>query len=211
MASDPAPIDNIMAPTSTETSPAGGSNEEWAVFYDELRAFAVKKIQSEALADDIVQDAFLRAHRQSAAGARVENPRAWLYRVVRNLIGDVLRRDERGRSLQARLVAEPAASPGPDEAGIDAEVFPLIARVLPLFIGSLADPYKEALQLVDLEGRSMAEAAETAGVTLPCMKARVRRGREHLLSALKECCAFEVDARGRIVDLERRKTGPCAC
>jgi RNA polymerase sigma-70 factor (ECF subfamily) len=188
-----------------------GTNEECGYFYDELRAFALSRIHSEALADDIVQDAFLRAHRQSVAGERVENPRAWLYRVVRNLISDLLRKIERSRSLEERLVVEPSESPVPNAQGIDAEIFPLVARVLPLFIGSLADPYKEALRLVDLEGHSVAEAADQVGVTLACMKARVRRGREQLLGALKECCAFEVDGRGRIVEMQRRTTGPCAC
>jgi RNA polymerase sigma-70 factor (ECF subfamily) len=72
-------------------------------------------------------------------------------------------------------------------------------------------PHAEALRLVDLEGRTQAEAAEQAGVSLPCMKARVRRGRGQLLNALQDCCAFEVDARGRVIDWRRRSSGSCGC
>ncbi|SPE40190.1 RNA polymerase, sigma-24 subunit, ECF subfamily [Candidatus Sulfotelmatobacter sp. SbA7] len=50
-------------------------------------------------ADDIVQEAFLRLHCQLESGARIEEPRAWLFRVARNASLNMHR-------VQRRLVSE---------------------------------------------------------------------------------------------------------
>lgn len=50
-------------------------------------------------ADDIVQEAFLRLHRQLAAGGHIDEPRAWVFRVARNVSLNVHR-------VERRLISE---------------------------------------------------------------------------------------------------------
>ena len=52
----------------------------------ELRRFATARLRDPVAAEDVVQEAFLRFARQAQAGRCPERARAWLYRVVLNLI-----------------------------------------------------------------------------------------------------------------------------
>lgn len=63
----------------------------WEQFYGELYGFLRTRVNSDATAQDTLQSAFLRAHKQLTAGDAPEQPRAWLYQIVRNLIVDVHR------------------------------------------------------------------------------------------------------------------------
>jgi RNA polymerase sigma-70 factor, ECF subfamily len=58
-------------------------------------------------ADDIVQEAFLRLHRQLASGANIDEPRAWVFRVARNVSLNVHR-------VERRLISESGLDPKED-------------------------------------------------------------------------------------------------
>ena len=79
-----------------------------ALFEEEesgLLRFAVGLAGRRSVAEELVQEAFLRLHR---SWAEVENPRAWLYRTVRNLALNHLRDHPRETEL------DPEAAPGED-------------------------------------------------------------------------------------------------
>ena len=79
-----------------------------ALFEEEesgLLRFAVGLAGRRSVAEELVQEAFLRLHR---SWAEVENPRAWLYRTVRNLALNHLRDHPRETEL------DPEAAPGDD-------------------------------------------------------------------------------------------------
>lgn len=61
--------------------------------YFELRLFARRKLRDATLAEDVVQEACLRV--ASAQNGEIENPRAFLYRVVSNLVIDHQRKAQR--------------------------------------------------------------------------------------------------------------------
>lgn len=204
----------------------------WRELRAELWRFVRVRVRDDARADDVIQAAFLRAHRHLEAGERPVKPRAWLFQVARNLVLDAARSDRRERHLAEALGAELPGPPGkttspgpwpddgfePDGPG---DAFALVAKSLPIFIAELDEPYRRALELTDLEGLTQAEAARREGVSLTAMKSRVRRGRRQVYDALRRCCRFELDGRGRVLDFEprapvgcRAQTGPgdaCAC
>src|ERR1700685_1441631 len=72
--------------------PSGGRGPREELFEDlvklhrrELTRFAVRQLgEHESMAEDVVQEALLNAHRAIAAGASPEHPRAWLFTIVHN-------------------------------------------------------------------------------------------------------------------------------
>lgn len=187
-----------------------GAGELWEEFHRELHAFLRTRVESDAVAEDILQTAFLRAHRSLLAGVLPEQPRAWLFQIVRNLTRDAHRARLKERKLAEEVAAEAAAEPGPISESDEREVSAVVARTLPVFIEGLEPAYRDALRMTELEGLTQAEAAEQSGVTLSGMKSRVQRGRKKLLDSLKRCCEFELDARNRMVGCAPR-TGPGDC
>lgn len=167
----------------------------------ELFRFVRARVAGDAEADDVLQTAFLRAHERIARGEAPDDPRAWLFRIVRNLVVDVGRAEIRRRALDGAL--ERAAQAGVDRGDEDPtppEAFALLARSLPLFLAELDAPHRRALELTELEGRTHTEAAELEGISVAAMKSRVLRGRKKVLELLERCCRFELDGRGRVLE-----------
>jgi RNA polymerase sigma-70 factor (ECF subfamily) len=67
-------------------------------YYGELRSYARRKVGNIALAEDLVQEACLRL--ASAEAGKIDNPRAFLYRVIGNLVID----HRRGEQVRARYL-----------------------------------------------------------------------------------------------------------
>lgn len=194
--------------------------ELYAQFHDELEGFLLSRVASKATSDDILQSAFLKAHRALSAGEVPEHPRAFLYQIVRNLLIDASRSQKRSARFKDAFSAESPLGGDLEDPVLTKEeenlIFQKVAQALPLFLAQLKEPYRRALQLTEIEGLSQAEAAAREGVTIACMKARVRRGRLLVKDALMSCCAFEQDRRGRILECHPRQAGgprgpACGC
>jgi RNA polymerase sigma-70 factor (ECF subfamily) len=75
-------------------------------------------------------------------------------------------------------------------------------------VDRLPEPYREAIILTEYEGRTQKELAEYLGISLSGAKSRVQRAREKLKIMLLECCYFEFDRRGKVIDYHSRSE-PC--
>lgn len=179
----------------------------WRRFHGELQAFVLRRVDS-AAAEDILQTAFLRAHKSLENGEAPEQPRAWLYQIVRNLIVDGRRRTARHRAMAEAVASDPALGAGTDVA--EDEAFVVVARALPMFIDTLEPRYRDALRMTDLEGLTQDEAARRAGISVSGMKSRVQRGRRRVFELLQQCCEFDVDARGHMTAC-RKRDRDCGC
>lgn len=62
-------------------------------YYGELRSYASRKLRNPIAAEDVVQEAWLRF---ATSGNKIANPRAYLYRLVGNLVIDQQRRERAG-------------------------------------------------------------------------------------------------------------------
>jgi RNA polymerase sigma-70 factor, ECF subfamily len=68
------------------------------------------------------------------------------------------------------------------------------------FVRELPQPYREALEMTDLEGLSQRDVADRLGMSHSGLRTRVQRGRERLRELVSECCTVELDVRSRVVD-----------
>ena len=69
---------------------------------------------------------------------------------------------------------------------------------------NLPDKYRQALVLSELEDLPQKEVAKIQGLSLSGAKSRIQRGRKMLKDMLLECCQFEHDNRGNVVDCEAK-------
>jgi RNA polymerase sigma-70 factor (ECF subfamily) len=118
----------------------------------------------------------------------------WVYRIARNAIVD------HARARKPTGDGEDAVAWDEDEDDAAQDV----ARALALFVTALPSPYREAITLTELEGRTQREAAEMVGISLSGMKSRVQRGRARLRAMLESCCEIALDVRGRVIECAPR-------
>jgi RNA polymerase sigma-70 factor, ECF subfamily len=137
------------------------------------------RLVDEQCADDLAQDAFLRAVRALPTFRAEASARTWLLTIARNTCMDELRTRGRRRRRDASLVA---GARGREEvttdAGHEVGVVDVLAR--------LAPKRREAFVLTQLLGLSYDETAQVCGCPPGTVRSRVARARADLLSALSE-------------------------
>jgi RNA polymerase sigma-70 factor, ECF subfamily len=175
----------------------------WNEFAERLGAFIRARVNDPATADDIRQDVFVKIQKRLGSVRDFSKLESWIYHIARNAIIDHYRARRETTDVPESLPAEPAVD--------DAEVAGLKASFRQM-IDDLPEPYREAIVLTELEGVPQTELARRLGLSISGAKSRVQRGREMLKHQLNECCAFEFDRRGRVIECEpRRKTNCPEC
>ncbi|MPY69957.1 MAG: sigma-70 family RNA polymerase sigma factor [Alphaproteobacteria bacterium] len=121
---------------------------------------------SQWLAEDVVQEAWLRLD-EARSRQEIREPLRYLYRIVRNLSVDMLRRDDRERvyrgvdlDLATRLVADD--TPSPERVAIDREDMRLVAAAL----AELPERQRLAIEMYRLGDYKLREIAERLGVSV---------------------------------------------
>jgi RNA polymerase sigma-70 factor (ECF subfamily) len=142
--------------------------------------FARYLCRDASLAEDLVQDAFLRAFR-GFRGFRGGEPRAWLFAIVRSSHLTWVRSP--GARLQAvpdDVEDRPAEADTPEDALLRQGEIDSVRSA----IESLPEPFRETLVLRELEELSYREIAEVTGAPIGTVMSRLARARQMLLAAL---------------------------
>lgn len=172
----------------------------WHEFSEKLGQFIRARVADPATAEDLLQDVFVKIHARLGQLKDATKLQSWVYLIARNAIIDHYRTRKEMVPVPESLVDE---SERPSE-----EIEGLMAAFRRM-IGSLPEPYREALVLTEFEGLTQQELADRVGISLSGAKSRVQRGREHLKGMLTECCELEFDRRGRVFDCTPRRDGAC--
>lgn len=168
----------------------------WAHLSSDLRRFIRRRVSDDHVADDLLQETFVRVHRNIGTLQEADRLAAWVYRIARNVIHD------HHRKAANATVALADADPVDD---CDARLSRLRCQGgvwLDEMIRSLPEGYREAVQLAEIEGLSQQEVADRLGLSLSGAKSRVQRGRKLLKAELDRCCTFAFDRRGNLTDCD---------
>lgn len=161
----------------------------WQAHEAELRAYLRHQLADAHLADDLLQDVFLKALRQGRNFCTVGNARAWLFQVARNALVD---RARRMRPLDP--LPQDLAAPEPDRLAPVDELAGCLARCM----GELGADDAEILRRCDLEGQTARAFAQDKRISLAAAKSRLLRARERLRVRLTAACQVRFDPGGAV-------------
>jgi RNA polymerase sigma-70 factor (ECF subfamily) len=184
------------------------AEEMWREMLPQLRKFVRRRIAEPNRADDLVAEILLRIHQNLASLDDRERLPHWVFRIARNAIIDEYRRAGRSREQLVQVLPE-----SPDQALTNDEepgVLQELSGCLRPLLAGLPVEQRVAVEMIDLDGISQADAANRAGVSLSGMKSRVQRGRRRLAELLGQCCALTLDGRGLPMDYEPPPGCGCA-
>ena len=147
--------------------------EELVEHLGAMRAFALSLSRNPATADDLVQDALVKAWDNMDSFIEGSNMRAWLFTILRNTFYSLRRKRKREVEDIDGVHAETLCQK-PDHDGR------LAMRDFKSAFEQLSDEQREALILVGANGFTYEEAAEMCGVAVGTVKSRVGRARARL-------------------------------
>lgn len=144
-------------------------------------SFLESRVKNRAVAEEILQAAFVRAVEKGDSIRDKESAVAWFYRLLRNAIID----QHRKGATEARALAEQAA--GADEA-IEPEMKAAICTCMNALLPTLKPEYAEMIRRVDLEEGTLADAASALSITPNNAAVRLHRARKALKERLERSC-----------------------
>lgn len=158
-------------------------------------------------AEDVVQQAFVNAHRALMSDGRSIELKPWLYRITHNAALNLLRSAPAETSDGADL----AGALGPSSAGA-ADVAALRARLRETLdaVAALPPPQRDALLLRELEGRSHEEIALALGVTAGAARQHLARARTSLRAAVSALTPYPLLAKLAVLGAGSSTTGAVA-
>lgn len=147
-------------------------------------AFLESRVRDRAVAEDLLQAAFVKALERGGAIRDAESAVAWFYRLLRNALTDHWRRAGR----ETRALEHEARETEADAAPADAELHATVCECFRTLLPTLRPAYAELLRRVDLEGESVSAVAGELGITANNAMVRLHRARKALHEQLVTSC-----------------------
>ncbi len=136
-------------------------------------------------AEDVVQEAFVRAHDRLGSFRGQSRFGSWLYRVAYNRALDQRRMVARRNRRVRESVADPTGAPGADAAAGQRLLTEERDRAVRAALGRVPQPYQTALRSYYWLDLPVAEIAELLGVAPGTVKSYLHRGRARLARLLE--------------------------
>ncbi|MFA6470875.1 MAG: sigma-70 family RNA polymerase sigma factor [Candidatus Latescibacterota bacterium] len=157
-------------------------------YKNRLINFVYRFVKDFDVAEDIVQETFLRVFRKRRDYKAIANFSTWIFTIAGNLAKSELRRRKRWKFLSIDATTEDEKTfeiPDPGMKPDRVTAVRILDEHVQNSINLLQSKYKEALILRDIEGMSYQQIAEIVGVPVGTVKSRVNRARIKLQKKLK--------------------------
>lgn len=151
-------------------------------------SYLERRVGDRALAEDILQDAFIKLIDRPDQAPADEGIVPWFYRTLRNAAIDRFRR-QGAAARAAEAFARELETHSEPEADMEAEICACVSRLAT----TLKPEYADALHAIDINGHSVKAYAEDKGLSASNAGVRVFRAREALRKRVAESCGTCAD------------------
>ncbi|MGB2684679.1 MAG: sigma-70 family RNA polymerase sigma factor [Olleya sp.] len=160
----------------------------WKLHADDIKYFILSKVKDEVIADDLLQETFIKVHTKLNTLKDEGKLKSWLFSIARYTVLDYFR--------SKKLVYETT-----DEDFIFEEQKLEHTEVdcLHGIIKSLPKKYRDPLFLSDIKGIKQQQIADQLNLALPTIKSQIQRGRKMIAQGFVDCCDFVINDQGFLV------------
>jgi RNA polymerase sigma-70 factor (ECF subfamily) len=166
----------------------------WFSLSKKLLSFIRSKIDDEIVAEDILQEVFIKIHSKIDTLRDDTKIQPWIFQITRNQINDYFRKNKKDQSLNRFEIQF-------EEQNHSNEILEEALHDMITMMDALPPDYCEALCLTELNGLSQKEYAQRTGISYTAAKSRVQRSRKMLKDMLMRCCHYEFDKYGTVLDI----------
>lgn len=144
-------------------------------------AFLEARVSSRAVAEELLQAAFVRVVEKGASIESSESAVAWFYRLLRNALIDHYRRSgTESRAIEAHVRET--------EEAFELELKDAVCACMNSLLPTLKPEYAEMIRRVDLEDTPLAEVASALSISPNNATVRLHRARQALKQRLERSC-----------------------
>ena len=165
-------------------------------YYHRVRKFILASVKNEAVADDLVQETFIKIQENLDSVRDPEKISSWIFRIAYHLCQDhfrVLKKSSSQEEIHDGLVIL-------QESPIQKELEQgEMSRCVQDKLSLLPETLRSVILFADIMDFSHQEIADILGLTVENVKVRLHRARKKLKEILEKECTFEVDERSVLV------------
>lgn len=167
----------------------------WFKYHNKLSVFIKTRVAND-VAEDILQEVFVKIHTRIDSLKENAKLESWLYQITRNAVIDYYRSKRPTVDLPDWIKQTQS-----DEGEIIRQE---LSSCLAPMIEQLPEKYRVAINLSEIEGKTQREVAELVNTSLSGAKSRVQRGRALLKSMLYDCCQIEINRNNQLISYEKK-------
>ena len=169
------------------------SAEVWEQFNQRILGYIQLRVADPDDAEDLMQEVFIKVHVHIDQLQQKDRIIPWIYQIARNTVIDHYRSRKPSSGITEELIVE-------TNELADAEPMQRLAEGLQELIYQLDAKYQQPLILSEIQGMKQSDVAAKLGLSISGAKSRIQRGRQKLRQLLLDCCHFEFDRRGGMID-----------
>ena len=167
----------------------------WIRFNAQLKFFILSRVKDNALADDLLQEVFVKIHMLIGQLKDENKLQSWVYQVARNTVYDYFRSHGHTADLDVNEVEL-------TEEDSDTQFMSETIEDMVKMMSEMPAEYCDVLCLTELGGMSHKEYAEKKGLSHTAIKTRAFRARNKLKDMLMKCCHYQFDKYGTVINIQ---------
>ncbi len=172
----------------------------WNHHADDIKYFILSKVKDASVADDLLQDTFIKVHTKLETLKHDDKAKSWLFSIARYTVLDYFRT----RDIVYEMTDE-------DFAFEDQKLEHTEMDCLHGIIKRLPKKYRDPLFLSDIKGMKQAQVSKQLQLPLPTVKSQIQRGRKLIAQGFIDCCDFKVNDNGFLVGELKEKADCKVC
>lgn len=166
-------------------------------YHNPVRKFILAYVKDEWVADDLIQETFIRVQKNLNSVKDLSKTSSWIFRIAYNLCHDHFRQSKKASLHQRNIQQEIVTF---KEAVVQKELEQhQMGECVQDKMDLLPPDYRTVLILSDVMAFNQKEIAEILDISVSNVKVRVHRARKKFRAILEEHCSFEVDERSVLV------------
>ena len=176
------------------------TQQVWTQYSDDLKKFIISKVKDITIADDILQDVFIKIHTKLHTLKDITKLKSWCFTVARNSILDYFK--------SANKTFEYANFES--ETVIDENVH-TEKDCLRGILQNLPKKYRDPIFLSDIKGLKQQDIANQLKQSLPTTKSQIQRARKLIAQGFMDCCGYVLNDQGNLVGEIKEKDDCKVC
>ena len=171
------------------------TKEIWKHYSEDLKRFIISRVHKKTLADDILQDTFIKIHTKLHTLKDVNKLKSWIFTIARNSIVDHFKIPKNSVEIDD-IISE-----------LDPEENHHTERdCLRGILKNLPEKYRTPLFLSDIKGVKQEEIARQFNQPLSTTKSQIQRARKRIAQGFIDCCGFVMNTDGKLVgEIQEKK------
>jgi RNA polymerase sigma-70 factor (ECF subfamily) len=160
----------------------------WNLYANDIKYFILSKVKDCVVADDLLQEIFIKVHTKKHQLNEVSKLKPWLFSIARYTVADHFKHHDFTYKINVTdLIMDEQDQ---NHTAIDC---------LHGIIKNLPKKYRVPLFLSDIKGLKQREVAKQLQLPLPTVKSQIQRARKQIAQGFMDCCGFVINNEGLLV------------